>query len=51
MREDRRLRAIRLPIGMVAAWAINISVADVANRMRLHLGKAEFDSERVLRQR
>jgi CubicO group peptidase (beta-lactamase class C family) len=46
--EDRRLPAIRLPVSIMAAGAINTSIADVANWMRLHLGKGEFDGERLL---
>jgi CubicO group peptidase (beta-lactamase class C family) len=46
--EDTRLPAIRLPIRTMAAGAINTSVADLANWMRLHLGKGEFDGERLL---
>jgi CubicO group peptidase (beta-lactamase class C family) len=46
--EDTRLPAIRLAVGTIAAGAINTSVADLANWMRLHLGKGEFGGERVL---
>jgi CubicO group peptidase (beta-lactamase class C family) len=46
--EDTRLPAIRLPVSIMAAGAINTSIADVANWMRLHLGKGEFDGERLL---
>ena len=42
---------MRLPIRTTAAGAINTSVADLANWMRLHLGKGEFDGERCCRQR
>ena len=48
MHEDTRLPAIRLPIRTLAGGAINTSVADLANWMRLHLGKGEFDGERLL---
>jgi CubicO group peptidase (beta-lactamase class C family) len=48
MHEDTRLPAIRLPIGTLAAGAINTSVSDLANWMRLHLGKGEVDGERLL---
>jgi CubicO group peptidase (beta-lactamase class C family) len=48
MHEDTRLPAIRLPIRTTAAGAINTSVVDLANWMRLHLGKGEFDGERLL---
>jgi CubicO group peptidase (beta-lactamase class C family) len=48
MHEDTRLPAFRLPIRTTAAGAITTSVADLANWMRLHLGKGEFDGERLL---
>ena len=48
MHEDTRLPAMRLPIRTTAAGAINTSVTDLANWMRLHLGKGEFDGERLL---
>ena len=48
MHEDTRLPAFRLPIRIIAAGAINTSVADLASWMRLHLGKGEFDGERLL---
>ena len=48
MHEDIRLPAIRLPIRTTAAGAINTSAADLANWMRLHLGKGEFEGERLL---
>jgi len=48
MHEDRRLPAMRLPIRTTAAGAINTSVVDLANWMRLHLGKGEFNGERLL---
>ena len=48
MHEDTRLPAIRLPIRIIAAGAINTSVADLTNWMRLHLGKGEFGGERLL---
>ena len=48
MHEDTRLPAMRLPIRTTAAGAINTSVADLANWMRLHLGKGEFEGERLL---
>jgi hypothetical protein len=48
MHEDTRLPAIRLPIQTMAAGAINTSVADIANWMRLHLGKGEFEGERLV---
>jgi CubicO group peptidase (beta-lactamase class C family) len=46
--EDTRLPAVRLPVGTIAAGAINTSAADLANWMRLHLGKGEFGGERLL---
>jgi CubicO group peptidase (beta-lactamase class C family) len=48
MHEDTRLPAMRLPIRTTAAGAINTSAADLANWMRLQLGKGEFDGERLL---
>jgi CubicO group peptidase (beta-lactamase class C family) len=48
MHEDTRMPAIRLPIRTMAGGAMNTSVADLANWMRLHLGKGEFDGERLL---
>jgi len=45
---DTRLPALRLPIRVTAAGAINTSVADLANWMLLHLGKGEFNGERLL---
>jgi CubicO group peptidase (beta-lactamase class C family) len=48
MQEDTRLPAFRLPIRTTAAGAITTSVADLANWTRLHLGKGEFDGERLL---
>lgn len=45
---DTRLPGLRLPIRTTAAGAINTSVADLANWMRLHLGKGEVDAERLL---
>jgi CubicO group peptidase (beta-lactamase class C family) len=48
MHEDVRRPAIRLPIRTMAGGAINTSVADLANWMRLHLAKGEFEGERLL---
>ena len=48
MHEDTRLPAMRLPIRTIAAGAINTSVTGLANWMRLHLDKGEFDGERLL---
>lgn len=45
---DRRLPALRLPIRTTAAGAINSSVADLAQWMRLHLGKGELGGDRLL---
>lgn len=45
---DTRLPGVRLPIRTTAAGAINTSVTDLANWMRLHLSKGEFDGERLL---
>jgi CubicO group peptidase (beta-lactamase class C family) len=48
MHQDTRLPAMRLPIRTTAVGAINTSAADLANWMRLHLGKGELDGERLL---
>jgi CubicO group peptidase (beta-lactamase class C family) len=48
MHQDTRRPAIRLPIRTIAAGAINTSVVDIANWMRLHLGKGEYEGERLL---
>jgi CubicO group peptidase (beta-lactamase class C family) len=48
MHEDMRLPAFRLPITTTASGAITTSVEDLAHWMRLHLGKGEFDGERLL---
>ena len=48
MHEDTRLPALRLPIRTLAGGAINTSVTDLASWMRLHLGKGEFEGERLL---
>jgi CubicO group peptidase (beta-lactamase class C family) len=48
MHEDTRLPALRLPIRVTAAGAINTSVTDIAKWMLLHLGKGEFYGERLL---
>ncbi len=49
MHEDERLAALRLPISVMAAGAMNTtSVADLAHGMRLHLAKGDYDGERLL---
>jgi CubicO group peptidase (beta-lactamase class C family) len=48
MHEDARLPAIRLPVSIMAAGAINTSATDLANWMRLHLGQGEFNGQRLL---
>jgi CubicO group peptidase (beta-lactamase class C family) len=48
MHEDTRLPALRLPIRTTAAGAINTTVVDLANWMRLHLGKGEFNGDHLL---
>jgi hypothetical protein len=45
---DTRLPGLRLPIRTTAAGAINTCVADLASWMQLHLGKGEFEGERLL---
>lgn len=46
--EETRQPAIRLAVGTTAAGAMNTSATDLANWMRLHLGKGEFGDERLL---
>jgi CubicO group peptidase (beta-lactamase class C family) len=48
MHEDERLPALRLPISAIAAGGMNTSVADLAQWMRLHLAKGDYDGERLL---
>jgi CubicO group peptidase (beta-lactamase class C family) len=48
MHEDERLPALRLPIRTIAAGAINTCVTDLAQWMRLHLAKGEYERERLL---
>jgi CubicO group peptidase (beta-lactamase class C family) len=48
MHEDERLPALRLPITTIAAGAVNTSVADLAQWMRLHLANGEYEGERLL---
>jgi CubicO group peptidase (beta-lactamase class C family) len=48
MHEDTRVPAPRLPIRTTASGAMTTSVAGFANWMRLHLGKGEWDGERLL---
>jgi CubicO group peptidase (beta-lactamase class C family) len=48
MHEDERLPALRHPIRTIAAGAMNTSVADLAEWMRLHLGNGEYEGERVV---
>jgi CubicO group peptidase (beta-lactamase class C family) len=48
MREDTRVPALRLPIRTTASGAMTTSVVGFANWMRLHLGKGEWDGERLL---
>jgi hypothetical protein len=48
MHEDTRVPALRLPIRTTASGAMTTSVAGFANWMRLHLGKGEWDGERLL---
>lgn len=45
---DTLLPGLRLPIRTTAAGAINTSAADLAEWMRLHLGKGEVDGQRLL---
>lgn len=48
MHEDTRLPAMRLPIRVMAAGALNTSATDLASWMRLHLGRGAFNGERLL---
>ena len=48
MNGDIRLRARLWPIRTTAAGGINTSVADIANWLRLHLGKGVFEGQRLL---
>jgi len=48
MYEDDRLPALRLPIRTIAAGALNTCVTDLAQWMRLHLAKGEYEGERLL---
>jgi beta-lactamase family protein/uncharacterized protein DUF3471 len=48
MNGDVRLRARLWPIRTTAAGGINTSVADIANWLRLHLGKGVFEGQRLL---
>jgi hypothetical protein len=45
---DTRLRAKRWPIRVMAAGAINTSIASIANWLRLHLDKGEFEGQQLL---
>ena len=48
VQDDTRLPVPRLPFRAVAVGAITASVDDLANWMLLHLGKGEFNGERLL---
>jgi CubicO group peptidase (beta-lactamase class C family) len=48
MHEDERLPALRHPIRTIAAGAMNTSVADLAQWMRLNLGNGEYEGQRLL---
>lgn len=45
---DTRLRAKRWPIRATAAGGINTPIASLANWLRFHLDKGEFEGQRVL---
>ena len=45
---DTRLRAKRWPIRVTAAGGINTSIASIANWLRFHLDKGEFEGQRLL---
>jgi CubicO group peptidase (beta-lactamase class C family) len=46
--EDALVRASHWPITSTAAGAINTTITDMANWLRLHAGRGEFEGERVL---
>jgi CubicO group peptidase (beta-lactamase class C family) len=48
MYEDERLPALRHPIRTIAAGAMNTSVTDLAQWMRLHLGNGEYEGQRIV---
>ena len=45
---ETRQRAERWPIRVMAAGGLNTSIASFANWLRLHLGKGEFEGQRLL---
>jgi CubicO group peptidase (beta-lactamase class C family) len=45
---DTRLRAKRWPLCVTAAGGINTSIASLANWLRLHLDKGEFEGQRLV---
>jgi CubicO group peptidase (beta-lactamase class C family) len=45
---DTRLRAKLWPVRVIAAGAINTSIASFANWLRLHLDQGEFEGQRLL---
>jgi CubicO group peptidase (beta-lactamase class C family) len=45
---DTRLRTKLWPVGVTAAGGINTSIASLANWLRVHLDKGEFDGRRLL---
>ena len=45
---DTRLRAKLYPIRTTPAGGINTSIASFANWLRFHLGRGEFEGERLL---
>lgn len=45
---DTRLRQTFWPVGVTAAGGMSTSIASLANWLRLHLGKGEFEGQRLL---
>jgi len=48
MEGDTRLRSKLWPVSATAAGGMNTSIASFANWLRLHLGKGEFEGQRLL---
>jgi CubicO group peptidase (beta-lactamase class C family) len=48
MEGDTRLRSKLWPVGVTAAGGLSTSIASFANWLRFHLGKGEFEGQRLL---
>ena len=48
MEGDARLRSKLWPVGVTAAGGMSTSIAGIANWLRFHLGKGEFEGQRLL---